>query len=52
MVTSSDLHDSNSKNKNRIKNNHYNLPNSKNGPEIIDTTDNNGKYSYVISGIK
>ena len=51
-VNSSDLQDSNSKNKNRIKNNQYILPNSKNGPEIIDTTDNNGKVTYVISTIK
>ena len=51
-MNSSDLQDSNSKNKNRIKNNQYILPNSKNGPEIIDTTDNNGKVTYVISTIK
>jgi len=43
IVTTSDLQDSNSKNKNRIKNNHYNLPNSKNGPEFVDNPDINGK---------
>lgn len=48
MVTTSDLQDSNSKNKNRLKNNHYNLPNSKNGPEIIDNADINGKPLCLV----
>jgi hypothetical protein len=39
------LQDSNSKNKNKIKNNHFNLPNSKNAPEYIDNSDMNGKCS-------
>ena len=39
------MQDSNSKNKNKIKNNHYNLPNSKNAPEYIDNSDMNGKCS-------
>jgi hypothetical protein len=43
IVTQNELQDSNSKNKNRIKNNHYNLPNCKNGSEIIDNADINGK---------
>jgi len=57
IVTQSDLQDSNSKNKNRIKNNQYNLPNSKNGTEVIDNADINGKkdlfsnnYLIGISG--
>jgi hypothetical protein len=46
IVTSSDINDSNSKNKNRIKNNHYNLANCKNGSEIIDNADINGKSNF------